>query len=535
MWSSQSLQKVKRADNLKTFTIVGFGLTGLSLFCQLVEKLISNADMNNSSYKIRIFEKDKSFFATGLPYQTNCPSIWTLNNSASKLKLMRDGIDMATWMKENKNKWQQEFKDINVDYVPRALVGLYLKDKYEVYKKKAIASGIVVEALNCAEIVDIIKNNDTWKIMAKNSESYYTDYLFLCLGHVPSNHYPHLQNKPNYFHSDNGVEQFINIPKNASVHIIGGQAMFVDIALWLAYVNQHTGNIYTITRNSPIITTKGNTDECNKLSVEELSNTLKKLPNLLSFSDGKLLFWNAYKESTKYPVNIENPPTTRAALEYQIAKFKHLPHDNEKIGNIDHLRSFIFTFYFSGCYQEFWDKLQETGKEEFNRQLYSHLFAYLTGITPLNAELLLTLYQRDQIHEQSGLTQITYDDENKKFIISFKDGKKHEADYLIDSSGLGYDITKCNFPLLKNLIERGYLVPKKWGGILLNDCNQVVNRENQVQSNLFCIGPIASYGKAFPTPYASFIAIEEVEKSLNAVNTILSVNYQNHENSIAFC
>lgn len=213
-------------------------------------------------------------------------------------------------------------------------------------------------------------------------------------------------------------------------------------------------------------------------------------------------------------------PTTRNALTYQLAKFNGFSQHNDVTGNIDELRSFIFTFYMSGCYREFWEKLKDEDKDEFNKQISSFIFAYLTGITPVNARLLIALYDNNQIHELSGLTDITFDDTKHKFLLHFKDGKINECTYLIDSSGLGYDVSRShpNFPLLNNLISHGYLVPRKYGGILLNDCGQMINQDNQVQRNLFCIGPIASYGHPFPTPYASFIAIDAVEKALMALS-----------------
>src|SRR5207253_1468378 len=95
-----------------------------------------------------------------------------------------------------------------------------------------------------------------------------------------------------------------------------------------------------------------------------------------------------------------------------------------------------------------------------------------------------------------------------------------ETRYLINASGLGYDISKFNadFPLLRNLIEKGFMISKKYGGIVVTDCGQAINRDNHIQKNLICIGPTASYGHQFPTTYASFIAIDAIEKALKAIN-----------------
>jgi hypothetical protein len=269
------------------------------------------------------------------------------------------------------------------------------------------------------------------------------------------------------------------------------------------------------------LTTKGNKDICDASSINELTNTLKtKYENAtLPFTEAKLLFWNAYRQAAKNPIDFMQLPRPQTALLYQIKKYKQQSDYDQSIGNVDELRAFIFHFYFSGCYVEFWNKLKDDDKEIFNQQFYSFIFAYLTGITPLNAQLLLELYDRNLIVEKSGLMSIQHTDD--KFVLQFSNGDREEAKYLIDSSGLGYDISKrnANFPLLTNLIKKGFLVSNKFGGIQLNEHGQVFNYENKLQSNLFCIGPTASYCHPAPTPYASFIAIAEVKKSLSVFNT----------------
>jgi len=476
---------------------------------------------SNESIKILLFEKNNNQFATGAPYTTNSPSIWTLNNPASKFKLMANGITMAEWMNAARNQWESLFPNINEEYPPRALVGLFMKDQYASYKRKSLSHGIFIEEY-FDEVIDIDKNDDQWNLITKNQCYFSVNTLFLCLGHAQNNQFAHLKKSPNYFPADNPVNELKRIPKDKDVYLIGGQATFVDIALWLAYDNQHTGCIHTITRNPAMITTKGNADVCEISSINALTHTLKNQyqNNTLAFSEARLLFWNAYRDAAKHPVNMDSLPGPQSALSYQMKKYQHHPVSDTDIGNIDELRSFIFNFYFSGCYAEFWSKLKDDDKITFNQQFYSFIFAYLTGITPLNAQLLLELYDRNLIVEKSGLISIQYDNSDARFHLEFSNGDKEEAEYLIDTSGLGYDISKqsANIPLVSNLVRKGFLVPGKLGGIQLNDFGQVFNHENELQSNLICIGPIASYCHPAPTPYASFIAINAVQKALSALN-----------------
>ncbi|VVC75401.1 hypothetical protein AQUSIP_06910 [Aquicella siphonis] len=503
------------SDNI--IAIVGSGLSGIAAFCQMVDKLI---ETSTETHKILLFEKEKEQFATGVPYTTDSPSIWTLNNPAAKLKLMANGITMADWMNIAREKWEPSFHGISEEYPPRALVGLFLKDQYTSYKSKALAHGIVIEEY-IEEVIDLERDHDKWNLITNCQRHFSINTLFLCLGHAPNNQFSHLKESRNFFPAGTRVDDLKRIPKDVDVYIIGGQATFVDIALWLAYDNHHAGRIHVITRNPPIITTKGNNDACDASSIHGLTNILKTRykKNTLRLSEAESLFWNAYSVAAKKPVDLSKLPRPQTALSYQIKKYKKDPLSDDSIGNVDELRSFIFNFYFSGCYAEFWDKLKDEDKADFNQRLYSFIFAYLTGITPLNAQLLLELYDRDLIVEENGLTSVRYDSNKKRFILKFSNDDEEEAEYLIDSSGLGYDISKqnANFSLLSNLVTKGYLVPARFGGIQLNDYGQAFNGENELQSNLICIGPAASYCHPVPTPYASFIAIDAVQKALSAL------------------
>lgn len=91
-------------DNV--IAIVGCGLSGMATFCQMVDKLIEES---TGKHIILLFEKQQNHFAAGISYTTDSPMIWTLNNPASKLKLMSNGITMADWMNDARDKWESLF------------------------------------------------------------------------------------------------------------------------------------------------------------------------------------------------------------------------------------------------------------------------------------------------------------------------------------------------------------------------------------------------------------------------------------------
>ncbi len=182
-----------------------------------------------------------------------------------------------------------------------------------------------------------------------------SDFLFLCFGHVPAHHYPNLESKPGYYSVSTPLSAFEDIPQDAPVHILGGQASFVDYAVWLAVTKNHQGTMTSITRNQSIITTKGNPDVCDTTPLEALKQTLiTQAPRTLAFSTARDSFWGAYKAAAKDPVDSLSQPSTSTALSYQLAKYDKrvmLP-DSTPCGNIDELRSFVKTFYFRGPVEE---------------------------------------------------------------------------------------------------------------------------------------------------------------------------------------
>ena len=164
------------------------------------------------------------------------------------------------------------------------------------------------------------------------------------------------------------------------------------------------------------------------------------------------------------------------------------------------------------------EKLGNFEKTQFTNLMYSQIMAYLTGITPLNARLLLELHNRGMIKEQTGVTQVIYDENKLKFLLYFQSEEIIEAEYVIDASGFGYDISRCtDSSLLHNLVIKGFIVPKEHGGILINASSQVLNSRGEVQKNLFCIGPVASYGYQYPTPHASFLVFNTVDHAVNSI------------------
>ncbi|MDF1929603.1 hypothetical protein PGH45_05385 [Legionella pneumophila] len=277
---------------------------------------------------------------------------------------------------------------------------------------------------------------------------------------------------------------------------------------------QYSGQIHSVTRNPAMLTTKGNSDGCDVMTQQDLSHSLqKRLPGSLTFAEAKISFWNAYQKDAKNPIDSNHLPNATEALRYQMNKFDQLPEDNPTIGNVDELRAFIKSFYFGACYTHMWQSLNAEGKEQFLKYFYSLLMAYLTGITPVNARIMLHLYEKNRIIEHHGLASVSYDVVNHRFQLLFTSGEVLHAATLIDATGYRYkpDPNSVKPMLLDKLAQTGLISTKTYGGIHLTDHYQVIDTLGKVHENLFCVGPIANYNHPVPTPHSSFMVYRDVD------------------------
>lgn len=513
---------------MTTITIVGMGISGTASFCQVVNHLLSTESQPESDITIHLFESRVENFATGAAYRIDSPNIWTLNNPAIDFKFIPDTQPLNVWIAENLQNLRMQFPDMNEEYCPRAVVGHFLKAQYASHKSKAEFHRIkVVEHFEQVLEFDAL-DADRWALKTETLHIE-SDFLFLCFGHVPAHHYPHLESKPGYYSVTSPLSAFDDIPSDAPVYILGGQASFVDYAIWLAVTKNHQGTMTSLTRNPSIITTKGNPDTCETAPLETLKQSLLTYtPCSLSFSSARDSFWRSYSVAARDPVDPLAQPSTSVALTYQLAKYEKCAvlQESTPCGNIDELRAFVKAFYFNGAYEAFWTALSDEGKESFNKLMYMQIMAYLTGITPVNTRLLLELFNSGRVIEKSGLTSVGYDEESQEFLLHFATGETEKTKYLIDTSGYSYDISYCStdLPLLQGAVAKGLLVPKPIGGIEINDAGQPKNRNGTVQRSLFCIGPVASFGDKYPTPHASFLVFNASGKAATRLSDDLKMS-----------
>ncbi|HAU1787972.1 TPA: hypothetical protein JBJ44_17490 [Legionella pneumophila] len=520
----------------KIIAIAGMGLCGNAIFCRFIH-LFSTLKYPDNDITLLIFEQNPRYFATGFAYSVDSPEFWTLNNPADGFKFVSTTDSLIEWIATNSAWVQEHYPNRDKQYIPRALVGDYLRAQYEKHKTLAQSLGITVKEI-FLPISDICPLKEGNYQIACMDQNYIADRLFITTGHLTNPFFHTVENQPGFLRFENTTGNTDAWDLEDDVYIIGGQAAFVDAALWLTMKKQYSGQIHSVTRNPPILTTKGNTDSCDIIAQHELSSSLqKRSPGSLTFAEAKILFWSAYQKDAKSPVDSVHLSSPTEALRYQMNKFDHLPENNPIPGNIDELRAFIKTFYFSGCYTHMWQSLNVEGKEHFLKYFYSLLMAYLTGITPVNARVMLHLYEKNRIIEHHGLASVNYDEINHRFQLIFTSGEILHTATLIDATGYRYkpDPNNVKPMLLDKLAKTGLVRTKPYGGIHLTDHYQVIDTHGKIHENLFCVGPVANYNHPVPTPHSSFMVYRDVDLVMDQFASTLNTSENRSINSTPEC
>lgn len=146
-----------------TVAIIGCGATGASLLAQLVEGLV----VAPNALRVLVFEKSDTL-GPGLAY--SCHHDLMMNSPAGIVTVFdKDNHHFLRWMASSREKWEPHYpelasiKEFDPEWFsPRALVGIYLHDMFETYRRQAEEKGILVEVIK-DEVVNVVEDDSNGK------------------------------------------------------------------------------------------------------------------------------------------------------------------------------------------------------------------------------------------------------------------------------------------------------------------------------------------------------------------------------------
>ena len=185
-----------------SFAIIGGGLTATAMLCQLVDRMQEKAkkgQLDPSTVTVQIYEKQDTF-GPGFPHSDRFVLPFHITNMcASDMGIFyKNPGDFEDWVTNNSKTLRSHFpwfphpssspdsdrKECN--HYPRAIMGEYLKARFQEAVQSARKMGLAVSLYPGSEVVDLRQNGGNICLSVKHlsSKSYFSSDADLSLIHI---------------------------------------------------------------------------------------------------------------------------------------------------------------------------------------------------------------------------------------------------------------------------------------------------------------------------------------------------------------
>ena len=421
---------------MKKITIVGSGATGTLLAINLIRH------NNNQPLEINLVEKIGRL-GRGVAYST-ATDYHLLNVPANKMGAFPDDL-------EHFYRWiiAKDYDFFPNDFVPRKFYGEYLRETLcDALKNKS--PNVSVNLLD-DEAVDVLVDETQAQVILNSGEILYSDKVILAFGNFPP---PHPRSEDQSFIAS---EKYFQNPWSAIIHhkiesdddvfVIGTGLTAIDTVLSLRH-KRHTGKIF-------LFSTRGLLPAVHKLgyvypSFEEELHSQTKITDLLKIVRRHIE--KAEKQNSNW----------RAV--------------------IDSLRPHT---------QTIWLNLPTAEKRYFMQHLSRYWNVARHRMPPECEEILNELQEANQLEILKG--RLKNIEPNGKFNVTFStDGEENNlsVDAIVNCIGSESDFSKVDFPLVKNLVEKGLIQTDVLKlGIDATPDGETISKSGTVSDKIFAIGP----------------------------------------------
>ena len=391
-------------DQKEKIVICGGGPAGIAAARFIIEMLVKG----NNAADVVICEQGEAL-GMGTPYQATCD--WHQLNSLARLTSLNleNPREFVEWLESHRDVWQATFSDtnINADYLPRGLFGLYLKAKVEKLKtlpgvgpdKKVTLTIMtqtqVVGLTKSQEIIGPCQPKDRISIKlfteGHGHFSISADQVVLSLGHLQHTKHPHLLPSASFIANPFPLTGLIeHLKTKPSVSILGTGLTSIDIILGLVRAG-YNGQITAVSRSGRLPAVAGPKEKyireyltqeaINRLTREgKRKITLRELLGLFKKELEKALD-RLDKPITKAEIkDFASPVSAKQWLDEQIA---------EANKGLRLWQSMLCSL--TNIVPNIWQALDEPGKRDFLEKYYSTWIACVAAFPITNAERILGL------------------------------------------------------------------------------------------------------------------------------------------------
>lgn len=431
---------------MRNIVIIGAGLSGMVSAFYLLKKGIKK------DQRIILIEKNPLQIGTGIAYKAEFNQ-QPLNVRANKMSLYWNQPDHFTkWLNTKAEIYQGIWNDFSSHaFVPRSFYGEYMKEEFSKWKTQFPDQlKIIME-----EVENILPHSNGYQLELSNHKKLDAENIILALGNFPPPDLEILSDKVKssvHYHSypwKAGITH--SIEENETVAFIGMGLTTIDHLITL-YHQGHKGKIITISRNGFLPLQHHDPIAFQLEEADVLENC--KTP---------LAFLSFLKQKVKI-----NPQLHWSAV-------------------IDAFRPFT---------NKVWNNWSTEEKKYFLQKIRPFWEIHRHRIPAYSANIISSLKKEGRLFNYAGKIKSVEVNTDEKLFISLIEKFTNEeivfsVDVLINCTGPDSNFKKFNSPLIKNLLEKKIVCTEPLGmGTLTSESGEVVNKDGQVQKNIWTIGPL---------------------------------------------
>jgi uncharacterized NAD(P)/FAD-binding protein YdhS len=491
-----------------TFAIIGGGLAGTAMLRLFVERVLHEFDLkllNPSEIKIQIFEK-QDIFGPGFPHCDRNVMPFHITNMCAKDMgiLVGHPEDFQDWATINYDRLKELYQWIDetsfsyegCNHYPRAIMGEYLKERFQEAHQKAQALGLGVELFSGSEVIDLEERSDDkihLTVKQLSSESIFSciaDRILLATGH-----WFEKKDQPSYFPSPWPARQLLEkIPEGEKVAVIGTSLSAIEVVLTLTsnghFIRDNSNELVYVPPTNPrkfaLYSRRGLLPKVRgKMGkYRNMFLTRKKLESLIAENQGYLnleavfQLLNSELEAAyghainwKAVVSFTRPPAELLQQYLEDARHGDGP-DGELVWQTVLHQSFDMV-------REIYLRLSLEDRKRFDKTYTSVFFTHAATQPAINAEKMLALMKSRlvEVFKLGRNYQFVRNDTKDVWEFIYQDSngetKRDAYRYVVNACGQAKSIQTDPSPLTKNLLKRG---------IVQNEEDQPVQQKNR-QSN----------------------------------------------------
>ncbi|WP_161878653.1 FAD/NAD(P)-binding protein [Alkalibacterium sp. MB6] len=451
--------------------IVGMGVAGISVLREIKNVLNQGKRMD---VDIVVFS-NRDQYGTGMPYQKDDEAL-LINQYTDTMTIdPSDSEDFLKWVTKYKGPEHQE-----KPHLPRKWFGEYLSDRLKEWSRELTMNVIYEDVQSMHALSD-------GRIKLKSAtRQEIVDGVHLAIGHSPYADPYRLKGLPGYIYHPYPFESQLKLEnQSGTVGIIGTRLTAMDAMLFLQRHYPET-NIAFLSLDKRFSSVRGHHVplHLSQEEKEQFKQTLIDKKDALTFEDVKEAFSQL---ATKKGINVKHMCT-----EFGQGSLDSMRHELNHLDELGRFQQFISQL--KETFPYIWWTLPKKEKVLFKNKYEEQFLNFKIPVTEEAVRSLIQSVDQKKIAIYSHIQSIKRRDD--RFEVNCENGDQFTVDVLINATGQStnlYYSLDLHQPLIKQLIEEGFIVPYPYGGVKIDyPSMSAIDRRGRIRSTFKVYGQLAS-------------------------------------------